>query len=123
LINAQPGSGNAAREVVPPEDPDLAVTLEAFRPADYVPALLYALAVHDRLSVPADAHRPGNPIRARAGLAAGAAQRLATLALDNSDNQELPRSLPAAATWARPFSEAADVIDQELAREVAPTAS
>jgi hypothetical protein len=122
LINAMPGGPHATRDAVPPEEPDLAVMLAAFRPPDYVPALLYAIAVHDRLSVLADAHRPGNPIQARAGLAAADAKRLAVLALDKSDNREVARALPAAASWARPFSEAADVIDQALA-ETEPTAS
>jgi hypothetical protein len=122
LIDAMPGGAHAGRDVVPPEEPDQAVMLAAFQPADYAPALLYALLVHDRLSVLADAHREGNRIRARAGLVAADAKRLGNLAFQRSNNRELARVLPAAATWARPFSSADDVIAEALA-DTEPTAS
>jgi hypothetical protein len=123
LVDAMPGGAHAGRDVVPAEEPDLAVILAAFRPGDYLPALLFTIAITDRLAVLAEAHREGNRIRARAGLAAAAAKRLAVLALDKSDNRELARTLPAAATWARPFSKVGDVIDEALARDIEPAAS
>lgn len=120
LLDAMPGTTRANRVIVPdPEpDPDPPVMLRALRPPDWVPTLLYAIAVVDRLTVTANAK--GSAPRDAGGFSD--VRRLANLASERSDEPRFARMFVAITTWVRPFSSASAVLEEAFAAEVEPAA-
>lgn len=106
-------------DVVPPAEVDLAVMWAALRPGDYVPAILYMLAVGDRLAV---LDPSSKRTQTRAQLAIDTARRLTNVAGDRSDEPQLAEALYPISTWVRPFSRHAQLVEEALERDSEPVA-
>jgi hypothetical protein len=117
LVDSMPGSGSARREVVPPAEHDRDVLLAALRPPDFLPAIIYLVALADRLEL---LHEGRSSARSNDRGAFQAARQLANLGAAHSDEPVLCREILKITSWIRPLSSPAAMLQEALVADTTP---